>query len=283
MTELELPPEICDSIIDELHDDRTALKTCSLISRMWVPRTRHWLFETDTFCVKGHNLSSFLSFLGANASIGSCIRHFRVSFQPSDIMRHPETIVQQVISRMPHLKELALERGYYEDPNAVRHASIRILRLYHCHLVSKTTLVAWLESLPQIEEIEFSGDTCPYIYPTPRESLRSVPLLHLTTLKFTSGPTMVPRVMRFISSSRGICLKTLHLGFFKPNSSWTWFEDVAPSLEHLEFRINALSPCKFECSPKSMVLISLQSVTCRWPSVRISTRWNSQFSRPCRA
>jgi len=39
-----LPPETLDLIIDHLHDERAALKTCCIVSKSWVPRTRSHLF-----------------------------------------------------------------------------------------------------------------------------------------------------------------------------------------------------------------------------------------------
>ncbi|KAF9789295.1 hypothetical protein BJ322DRAFT_1000309, partial [Thelephora terrestris] len=39
-----IPPEICDHIVDFLHDDPKTLKQCCLCSRSWVPRTRKHLF-----------------------------------------------------------------------------------------------------------------------------------------------------------------------------------------------------------------------------------------------
>ena len=39
-----LPPEILDLIVDHLHNERAALKTCCLVSKSWVPRTRKHLF-----------------------------------------------------------------------------------------------------------------------------------------------------------------------------------------------------------------------------------------------
>jgi len=39
-----LPPEILDLVIDHLHDERAALKTCCVVSKSWAPRTRSHLF-----------------------------------------------------------------------------------------------------------------------------------------------------------------------------------------------------------------------------------------------
>ena len=44
-----LPPEILDHIIDHLHDEPTALKTCCLVSKSWIPRTRIHLFDRVEF------------------------------------------------------------------------------------------------------------------------------------------------------------------------------------------------------------------------------------------
>jgi len=45
-----LPPEILDLIIDHLHDEPTTLKTCCVVSKSCVPRTRRHLFARVEFC-----------------------------------------------------------------------------------------------------------------------------------------------------------------------------------------------------------------------------------------
>ena len=44
-----LPPEIHDLIVDFLHDERSALKACCVVSKSWVPRARHHLFAHIVF------------------------------------------------------------------------------------------------------------------------------------------------------------------------------------------------------------------------------------------
>ena len=46
-----LPPEILDLIIDHLHDEPATLKTCCVVSKSWVPRTRKHLFALVEFRV----------------------------------------------------------------------------------------------------------------------------------------------------------------------------------------------------------------------------------------
>ncbi|EKM54060.1 uncharacterized protein PHACADRAFT_60584, partial [Phanerochaete carnosa HHB-10118-sp] len=40
------PPELFDSVIDHLHDDKAALHKCSLVCKDWVPSSTFHLFST---------------------------------------------------------------------------------------------------------------------------------------------------------------------------------------------------------------------------------------------
>ncbi|KAI0074712.1 hypothetical protein K474DRAFT_1566573, partial [Panus rudis PR-1116 ss-1] len=40
-----IPPEIVDTIIDHLYDDRDSLRACSLVCKTWLDPARHHLFE----------------------------------------------------------------------------------------------------------------------------------------------------------------------------------------------------------------------------------------------
>jgi len=48
-----LPPETLDLIIDLLHDEPTTLKSCCVVSKSWVPRTRRHLFARVEFYDSG--------------------------------------------------------------------------------------------------------------------------------------------------------------------------------------------------------------------------------------
>ena len=70
---IKLPQELIDIIIDHLQDDKRALATCSLVSRTWTPRTRHYLFTN--FTLDGKKLKTFPK-LGS--AVMPFIRHFCV-------------------------------------------------------------------------------------------------------------------------------------------------------------------------------------------------------------
>jgi hypothetical protein len=60
-----LPQEVCENLIDHLHDDKAALGVCGLVCRAWVPASRYHLFgEADIYldddCV---DLTRFLELL----------------------------------------------------------------------------------------------------------------------------------------------------------------------------------------------------------------------------
>ncbi|KAI0708739.1 hypothetical protein C8T65DRAFT_576262, partial [Cerioporus squamosus] len=77
---LRLPAEVTDSILDYLHDDRPTLRTCSLVSRSWLPSCRYHLFSEVVVRSADHplTLSSFLEFLPTSPDIASYIRTLKV-------------------------------------------------------------------------------------------------------------------------------------------------------------------------------------------------------------
>ena len=49
MSNLHLPAEILDYIIDYLHNEEVTLRNCCLVSKSWVPRARKHLFDDIAF------------------------------------------------------------------------------------------------------------------------------------------------------------------------------------------------------------------------------------------
>ena len=54
-----LPQEILDLIIDHLHDDPQTLKTCCIVSKVWIHWTRRHLFNHLKFRFKGRDIGQW--------------------------------------------------------------------------------------------------------------------------------------------------------------------------------------------------------------------------------
>ena len=96
-----LPPELCDTIIDHCSDHRAALSACSLVSRLWLPRSRSLLFHAITLSARNaHALCALLA--SAHCTIApfvqSCTIFPRV---PSDELEALLcTVEQSILSRL---------------------------------------------------------------------------------------------------------------------------------------------------------------------------------------
>lgn len=89
MSPRELPPELCDHVIDYLWDDPHALIACSLTCRGWVPTTRLHLFEAVK--LKGpHDCARLHQALNASGTaptaIADCIRDLSIITPPSEFV-----------------------------------------------------------------------------------------------------------------------------------------------------------------------------------------------------
>lgn len=113
----DLPTELTDAIIDQLHDDRKALVNCSVVCRRWMKSSRYHLF--DKVIVRGEKpgsgFTSFLAFLDATPVIHGYIRSltFRVTANPTGKASElrsigPYTLVF-ILKILPALRTLVFE------------------------------------------------------------------------------------------------------------------------------------------------------------------------------
>ncbi|KAG7446994.1 uncharacterized protein BT62DRAFT_96495 [Guyanagaster necrorhizus] len=65
----ELPPEIVDTVIDHLHDDKAALEACALVCKSWSVSSRYHLFDEHGVSVKPSNIQDFLSDISHSHSL----------------------------------------------------------------------------------------------------------------------------------------------------------------------------------------------------------------------
>ncbi|EKM56550.1 uncharacterized protein PHACADRAFT_253742 [Phanerochaete carnosa HHB-10118-sp] len=75
-TPARLPPELCDMVIDHLHDDKTSLALCSLVSASWLRSARYHLFDSIyIYCEKEADaFQKFLDYLRSTPSVCAYIK-----------------------------------------------------------------------------------------------------------------------------------------------------------------------------------------------------------------
>jgi len=101
--EPRLPPELCDRIIDHLHDDQHALGMCCLTSRSWVPASRfhrfHKVYLTPV------DAGSFLRLLQSAPPIAHYVKRLVVCIFPL----HIRNLQSPVKSHLLVLKHIMLQ------------------------------------------------------------------------------------------------------------------------------------------------------------------------------
>ncbi|PBK93180.1 hypothetical protein ARMGADRAFT_1165417 [Armillaria gallica] len=76
-TTMRLPPELTDIIIDELSRDRPALKSCSLISKAFLPRSRIHLFRHVTLSLSSDS-RRFCDLLSTAPFVAPLVKSLRI-------------------------------------------------------------------------------------------------------------------------------------------------------------------------------------------------------------
>ena len=124
---VSLPVELSDGIIDYLADDRSSLRTTSLVCRAWCPRSRSHLFHTVHVKAVRKSFRSFLAFLNHNdqrpqcsppiSRLIRCLHLYgsrRCDYRPQDgadevVSTITSTFLVDLFAALPGLKELSLE------------------------------------------------------------------------------------------------------------------------------------------------------------------------------
>lgn len=139
------PPELIDQTIGHLYLDRASLQSCSLVSRAWLPASRHHLFHNTKLYNEGDKLGKFRKFLEDTPEVPGVIRSLSLrcressstymspTAKPNPICVHDLTAL---ISKLPSLKSLKVSHSHIEcrcasgssDPfiSRMEHVEIRI-------------------------------------------------------------------------------------------------------------------------------------------------------------
>ncbi|KAF5371593.1 hypothetical protein D9758_003458 [Tetrapyrgos nigripes] len=134
------PPELIDSIIDCLHNSPRVLKTCTLVARSWLPRSRVHLFrrlhlhfeESSRKPSLNTYLANFRSYILSNPTIISCVEDLSLDLRVRPSPPSPNDIMDTVPENLPFTNLKSLDIGkplYAPTPDASKWRASRILTL----------------------------------------------------------------------------------------------------------------------------------------------------------
>ena len=108
----KLAVEITDLIIDHLHDNVGALKSCALVHSSWTPATRHHLFPSLSISQRRCALSDFIAFITSADGIVTHIKRLSLSGYVGIGLND----LASILRRLPSLRTLTLARLYISNP-----------------------------------------------------------------------------------------------------------------------------------------------------------------------
>lgn len=73
-------PEIIEMVIDQLYDDKATLASCSTVSKVWVARSRYYLFRTIQLIIRtsDRNLDAAAAFFNTTPSVCGYVQHIHI-------------------------------------------------------------------------------------------------------------------------------------------------------------------------------------------------------------
>ncbi|KAG7440772.1 uncharacterized protein BT62DRAFT_956674 [Guyanagaster necrorhizus] len=207
-----LPTELCNLVIDHLHDSKPSLLACSLVCRAWIPESRFHLFH-EVKLYRDTADSFFQLFESQHATLGSgYIRELDVA--QNTVTRHGSLegdlldgrAFQGVLTRCPtdvftHVQKLSVTWvGWWTLTNAEklsighRFKSVTELRLWMVLFETDEELLALIASFPALEvlflqTIRFRVKDLEEDGPHPKHTLP--PNLHTISLNDVSNPCVI--------------------------------------------------------------------------------------------
>ena len=124
---MSLPPELIDTVIDNILHDKPALAACSVVSRGWTFRSRLHLFRSITFHPKpgGDGTTPLLQFLKSSPALAKLVHELILEGSPADAFsittRDTENIshaaLYRILDFLPSLSNLELRRLCFTRPH----------------------------------------------------------------------------------------------------------------------------------------------------------------------
>jgi hypothetical protein len=233
---VQLPPELIEAIVELLHDDWGALQTCALLSKAWVPASRHHLFsQIRIYRVNSLAASELLS--SAKSTINSAVKRLALNtiHAPSVL-----EVLDGIAYRLPNVTELSLrgshpyELSVFPPPSLIPLLwNLESLRLIYVSFdPAGASLLSLLHHCPQLRTLScYEVSLYTPVDAGTERSPQPLPIDHgglvssLQSLQVYLSPTVLPWIVeRWMSAMP--CLTTLDLYFY----SWWEIGDAAEKL-----------------------------------------------------
>lgn len=157
-----VPPEICDYVIDHLHNDKKSLQACSLTCRDWVPTSRYHL-HCEVYL---HNLGLFTAFrrlLQASPLLGPYIRALRIGnlekVSRGDLARTRESLpaILKCLPRLQYLGGSLLSKAASVLNSIPCRTPVATLCLQYCEFPALEDFARLFYSCPDLQTLELCG------------------------------------------------------------------------------------------------------------------------------
>lgn len=207
-----LPQELIDEIIEYLKDDKPTLKACTLTHRMFLPRSRKYLFRT--LFVRRHGPDPYK--LRTCPEVSRNFREVIIRGNLCSEVKHCSSFINYDLVDTLRLegsqtdwKEIDWSLRQSDIPALPALRNLSLSRVYFTHFKD---MISTVESFPQLETLSLDFEDYRYSFAKPKElndcELRlSVHTLHMR-LNLVTPPGPVPNV---VLNSAGDNLRDLSL------------------------------------------------------------------------
>ena len=111
VSEWNIPQELIDKIIDQLHADRITLKACSIVSHSFLhPCRKHLFFSIDLSRVSSSQVHTLCNILKTQPGIGSLIRELYIYLGGDEMCDWimEDSVLPNILEMTPHLQMISL-------------------------------------------------------------------------------------------------------------------------------------------------------------------------------
>ncbi|PCH40277.1 hypothetical protein WOLCODRAFT_136760 [Wolfiporia cocos MD-104 SS10] len=258
-----LPAELCDRIVDFLHDDPYTLAACCLTCRSWVPASRHHLFYNIR--LTRENVARFNLILDANVSLGLCVKVVTVDYRlqhkdfvkgVSDRFAKDCAHLEEAIKRLHNVTTLRFTEIHLDSRMTKRIAllsqSLETLEFDSLVICDRQQLAEAIYSLPRLKTLVIKGHFCGTSWTTTIPSpLRPDPptLSHLFITLVPFGDD-IQALLAPLTTSKILCmLKELTVIAYEARGLDALFAELGPALETLTIVMHRLvDPRDIRCN-----------------------------------